>query len=105
LRAQGHDILAINEDPATATLSDPQVLELAASTGRIVVTFNVQDFEPLLRQWGEAGQGHPGCILVQGIRHDDFGTILRGLERHFAARPMQEDWINLAMYLSPSQAR
>jgi hypothetical protein len=96
--------VALNEDPEQAELLDREVLELAVAEARVLVTLNVKHFEPLLRQWAEVERVHSGCILVAGLAHHDFGGLLRGLDRLFAARPNQADWANLALYLSPSQA-
>ncbi|MGH8934079.1 MAG: DUF5615 family PIN-like protein [Egibacteraceae bacterium] len=101
LRKAGHDVLALTEERALEGLDDPLVLELAATSGRVLITHDVKDFAPLLRQWAEAGRTHAGCILVHGLDHRDFGRILRGLERHFDARPDPQDWMDLAIFLSP----
>jgi CheY-like chemotaxis protein len=44
-------VLALDEHPDLRALSDQEVLALAASEGRILVTFNVKDFPELLRDW------------------------------------------------------
>lgn len=80
--------------------TDRQVLELAASEGRLLVTFDVKDFAPLVREWAEAGRHHAGVILVHGLDHRDFGPLLRGLERLFEARPGADDWTDLAVFLT-----
>ena len=58
----GHDVRAL--DSELEALSDPQVLELAAVEGRVLVTANIRDFEPLLREWAGEGRPHAGVILV-----------------------------------------
>jgi hypothetical protein len=95
LRADGHDVLALGEDADLGALPDADVLALAASDRRILITFNHRHFVPLLRQWAEAGQTHHGCIIVYGLDHGEFGLILRGIRRLLDERPRQEDWIDL----------
>jgi hypothetical protein len=96
LRADGHDVLALDEDADLGALPDADVLALAASDRRILITFNHRHFVPLLRQWAEAGQTHHGCIIVYGLDHGEFGLILRGIRRLLDERPRQEDWADLA---------
>lgn len=96
LRAEGHDVLALDEDAELGALPDADVLALAAADRRILVTFNHRHFAPLLRQWAEAGQTHDGCILVYGLDHSEFGLILRGIRHLFHERPRQENWVDLA---------
>jgi hypothetical protein len=104
LRADGHDVLALIDDPELGALADVDVLRLAAADRRILVTFNHRHFVPLLRQWAEAGQTHHGCIVVYGLDHAEFGLILRGIRRLLEARPQQQDWVDLVDALTRRQA-
>ena len=104
LRAQGHDVLALDEDARLAALSDREVLGLAAAEQRILITFDQRHFVPLLRHWAEAGLTHGGCIIVYGLDHREFGSILRGIGRILDERPRQEDWIGLADVLTRQRA-
>lgn len=96
LRALGHDVRALAEEPAVQALDDPAVLDLAASEGRILVTRNSRDFVPILREWAEAGRGHAGCILIWTLDHSRFAEIVAGVELLLARRPRQEDWRDLS---------
>lgn len=102
LRKAGHDVLALSEERSLAALRDPDVVELAVRARRILVTANVKDYTPLLRGRAEGGRENPGCVLVQGIRTNEFGLIARGLERLFRERPRQAQWANVALVLSRS---
>jgi len=104
LRADGHDVLALDEDVDLGALPDPDVLALAAAERRLLVTFDRRHFPPLLRQWAEAGQMHHGCIIVYGLDHGEFGLILRGIRRLLDARPRQEDWVDLVDALTRRRA-
>lgn len=99
LREDGHDVAALNERLESAGLADPDVLTLATAEGRILVTRNSRDFAPLLRESAEAGRPHAGCVLVWTVATDEFGSILDGLHRLFAARPEQSAWRDVAVAL------
>jgi hypothetical protein len=101
LRERGHDVRAVNEEGALDGMPDPDLLALAAGDGRILVTSNVKDFEPLLRAWGAEGRSHAGCILIaRTIRQEYFGAIIAGIEALLTATPDQEDWIDRTEWLS-----
>ncbi len=99
LRDDGHDILALSEQPDLEGLADPQVLALAAAEARILVTRNSRDFAPLLREWAERGRSHAGCVLIWTLRHNDFGRILEGVRRQLGDRPDQAAWRDVAVAL------
>lgn len=92
LRKAGHDVLALAEDATFEGLADPQVLELAASEQRVLITRNSRDFAPLARQWAEAGRPHAGIILIWALDHSRFAEILAGVEHQLQQRPSQEQW-------------
>jgi len=97
LRAAGHDVLALAEDPALQGLDDPAVLQLAASQNRILITRNSRDFAPLAREWAEAQRPHAGIILIWTLDHSQFGLIVEGIGRYLQQWPQQKDWRNLVV--------
>jgi predicted nuclease of predicted toxin-antitoxin system len=97
LRKNGHDVLALAEDAAFEGLTDPQVLELASSEQRVLVTRNSRDFAPLARQWAEAGHSHAGIILIWTLDHSQFAEILAGVERQLQQRTTQEQWRDITI--------
>lgn len=97
LRETGNDVLALAEDAAYEGLSDPQVLELAASEGRVLITRNSRDFAPLAREWAEAQRSHAGLILVWTVDHSRFAEIVTGVERQLVLWPAQEQWRDLTV--------
>lgn len=99
LRAVGHDVLALAEDPGLEGLDDPLVLELAAAEGRVLVTRNSRDFAPLAREWAEAQRTHAGMILIWTLDPSEFGQIVVGIERLIGQWPTQEQWPNLVVAL------
>ena len=98
LRKNGHDVLALAEDATFEGLPDPQVLELAASEQRVLITRNSRDFAPLARQWAEAGRPHAGIILIWTLDHSQFGEIVAGVER-VLGQWTQEQWRDLVVAL------
>src|SRR5919197_5451073 len=92
LEQNGHDVRALDQEPELEGLDDDEVLRLAATEQRILVTHNVADFPRILRDWAAAQRSHPGVILVYGIDHSEFGLIARGIERWLELRQAQADW-------------
>ena len=77
----GHDVRALDSEMELEGLSDPEVLELAATEGRVLVTANIRDFEPILREWAGESRSHAGVILVpSSVRNESFGVLISGVE-------------------------
>jgi hypothetical protein len=108
LTERGHDVRSIDSEPELEGLSDPEVLELAIAEGRILVTANIKDFEPLLREWAGESRSHTGVILVpSSVRNEAFGVLITGVEETLADTN-QEDWIDRVAWrrsMSPHQPR
>jgi len=98
LAAEGHDVLALDQDETLSTLPDEDVLALGARQRRIVVTHNVREFVPIARSWAEASRTHHGLIAVT-LAHGDYGAILRRLEQAFGTYPDQADWTDRVEFL------
>ena len=92
LEQAGHDVRALDQERALEGLDDDEVLALATSEQRILVTHNVADFPRILRDWAAAQRAHAGIVLVYGIDHSEFALIARGIERWLQLRPDQENW-------------
>jgi predicted nuclease of predicted toxin-antitoxin system len=97
LRSAGHDVLPLAEDAVYEGLSDPRVLELAASEGRVLITRNSRDFAPIAREWAEARRPHAGLILIWTLDHNQFAEIVGGVEHQLGLWPSQEEWIDLTV--------
>ena len=100
LRGRGHDVRALDQEPALEGLEDAEVLALATSERRIVVTFNVHDFPEILRDWATAGRSHAGVLLVYGLRHDEFSPLVRAIERAVKRHPKQPGRVDRAEAIS-----
>jgi hypothetical protein len=88
LRKLGHDVLALDERRDLEGIDDAEVLALAVEEQRILATFNLRDFAPLLRQSAEEGRPHAGCILITGIAQHQFGLILDRVSEALRAWPL-----------------
>jgi predicted nuclease of predicted toxin-antitoxin system len=97
LEARGHDVRALDQEPALEGLDDEEVLATAASEQRILVTHNIRDFPSILREWAAVQRSHAGVILVYGIDHREFDVIVRGIERCLELYPDPASWENLAL--------
>jgi predicted nuclease of predicted toxin-antitoxin system len=95
LRDRGHDVIALAED-AFEGLSDPDVLALAASEQRVLITRNSRDFAPLAREWAEARRSHAGLILIWTLDTSQFPQILAGIDAQLERRPAQEQWRDIS---------
>jgi Domain of unknown function (DUF5615) len=100
----GHDVRALDQEQALEGLDDDEVLALATSEQRILVTHNIADFPRILREWAAAQRSHAGVILVYGIGHGEFSVIVRGIERWLELRPDHGDWSDLAVVLDRRSA-
>ena len=105
LEQQSHDVRALDQEPALEGLDDDEVLALATSEQRILVTHNVADFPRILREWAAAQRAHAGVILVYGIDHSEFALIARGIERWLQLRPAEADWTDFPAILDRRVAR
>lgn len=94
LRAQGHDVLALQERPDLDGLSDKAVLELAITEQRILVTCNGKHFVPLLAALAGAQRTHAGCIVLWRVQHRHHGTILETIATALARYPNPGDWVD-----------
>lgn len=91
---RGHDVLALDSEIELEGLADPEVLELSATEGRVLVTANTRDFEPLLREWAGESRSHAGVILVpSSVRNEAFGVLISGVEETLADIG-QEEWVD-----------
>ena len=90
----GHELRALDSEVELEGLSDPAVLELASDEGRILVTANIRDFEPLLREWAGESRPHSGVILIpSSVRNEAFGVLIADVKKTLAGTA-QEEWSN-----------
>lgn len=102
LAAGGHDVGALDQEPGLDALDDDEVLALATRDGSILVTHNVVDVPPLLREWLSAGRSHAGVILVHGVDHTAYELIAGGVERWLRRQPKQDSWVDFCAVVAPA---
>ena len=82
LRDRRHDVRALDAEKSLEGLKDEDVLELAISEERVLITANVADFLPLIGNIAESGRSHPCCILLPiYFRNEDYGFIISSIDR------------------------
>ena len=88
LQDRGHDIRSLDAEKNLEGLRDEDVLELAISEDRVLITANVADFLPLLI---ESRRPHAGCILIpNSFRNEDFGPLISAIDRELQEVPPDE---------------
>lgn len=102
LHGRGHDVQAIAAS-THAELSDPEVLDLARSQQRALVTNNVRDFRPLhIAAVQPGGAGHYGMVFMAGSfrrAKADTGRIADALEEKLRQYPGLDDLANAEDWL------
>lgn len=72
---------------------------MAAAEGRVLVTANIRDFEPLLREWAGEGRSQSGVILVPStVRNEAFSVLISGIQRTLAGAE-QAAWADRVAWL------
>lgn len=98
LRDRGQDVEAIKGHPHRQALSDVEVLELARSQRRALVTNNLVDFRPLHAEAiTPGGPGHFGIVFIPGnyrCTKADVGRLVKALEAKLAEFPGDTDLAN-----------
>jgi predicted nuclease of predicted toxin-antitoxin system len=98
LRDRGHDVEAIKGHPSHEALPDPEVLDLARTQGRAIVTNNLADFRSLHHEAViPGGPGHFGMVFIAGgyrRTRADTGRIVTALEAKLAEYPGDDDLAN-----------
>lgn len=98
LRDRGHDVQAISGHPMHEAMSDHDVIDLARTQGRAVVTNNPVDFRPLHHEAiVPGGPGHFGMVFMPGSyrrTEADTGRIVAALEAKLVEYPGEGDLAN-----------
>jgi predicted nuclease of predicted toxin-antitoxin system len=104
LRARGHDAVAIKEREEWQSLSDPEVIALARTEQRAVVTANVRDFRPLHAELvAPGGKGHVGMVFLPTSFRPTraaTGQIVEALVARLAEYPGGADLANGETWIS-----
>ena len=94
LHSRGHDVEPIAGHLDREALPDPEVMALARSERRAIVTNNLRDFRPLHHEAiTPGGAGHFGMIFMPGTyrrTRADTGRIVAALEEILIRHPGEE---------------
>lgn len=95
LRARGIDVIAVADEQSLRGLSDPDVFEIAQTQGRVVATYNRDDFEAIVREYVEAGRAHDGLIIVHPVRFPswEFARLVKALAHLADTRPSGKSFV------------
>lgn len=103
LRARGHDVVAVKEREEWQSLSDPDVVALARTEQRAVVTANLRDFRPLHAELlAPGGEGHSGMVFVPTslrLTSAATGQIVAALETRLVEYPGDDDLANAETWI------
>ena len=80
-----HDAMHANLIPELESLPDPDLLAYAVARDRIVITYNMEDYQALHEDYEQAGRRHPGILCCrQQPGYRNFGRLLQWM-RNFLA--------------------
>jgi predicted nuclease of predicted toxin-antitoxin system len=103
LRERGHDVVAATERDELRALSDVELLAVAATERRALVTNNAADFVPLIRRAAEAGAHHSGLVLTSDRTLPRstraIGRHVRALEKLLRAHPADDGLADASVWL------
>jgi predicted nuclease of predicted toxin-antitoxin system len=101
LRALGHDVIAVADQPDLRSRSDEEIFTWANAQRRWLLTENVKDFRPIMLRAMQAGS--PGCrLLFTSSRtfprsRKDPGPLISTLHAWLTAgpptAPVTESWL------------
>ena len=94
LREQGFDVYHVTEMGLDHT-PDPEILQAAAEKHRAVVTFNVKDFAPLVKEYFRDGKEHYGIVASDQIPQGELKRRVTNLLNSITA----DDLKNTIRYL------
>ena len=77
LRLRGYDVVTVRE-AARRGMTDIDQLNYASSENRVILSFNVADFNKIHTDFIEKGLGHKGIILSKQL---PIGVIVKALLR------------------------
>ncbi|MBU0610183.1 MAG: DUF5615 family PIN-like protein [Armatimonadetes bacterium] len=81
----GQDALHVKLSDALVSLADAELLDYATAQDRVVITYNITDYEALHERCIEDGRSHPGIICCRQLSgYRNFGRMLGWLRTFIA---------------------
>ena len=107
LQRRGHDVVAAHGQPELRGLPDADLLTLATSERRVLVTENIADFSELHRAAIISNRTHFGLILTSSRRFARtwraISRIVRALDELLRNYPNDEALVNQTWWLEPAE--
>ncbi len=107
LRDAGYDVACVTERHDLRGRSDHELLEIAATEGRAILTENVGDFMPLVHQAAGEGGGHSGIVFTSGQSMPrspaTIGLYVGALIALMESHPSDEALADRVLWLGPPE--
>ena len=106
-RKAGHDVVSVQERDDLRGLSDRELWVRASTEGRALMTENVADFVPLVREAAAQGDRHLGVVftsprsLPRGVR--TIGLYVDVLDAFLRDHPGEEALLDQVAWLGPAE--
>lgn len=106
LRKHGHEVDSVQERAELLSLADPDLLLLMSEERRAIMTEDVADFMPLIREALAAERDHYGLVITSPRRfqrrRENIGLFVRSLEWFLRSRPAEDALLNQVHWLEPA---
>ena len=95
LRKKGYDVVSV-EEARMREASDDQLLGFAVGERRVLVTYNIRDFQLLISEWHRVGRHHSGIIFVneKTVSQKTVGPLVRTLKKLLDKLPRSPGWLD-----------
>jgi hypothetical protein len=94
LRRRGHDVVSVGEHDDLRGLSDVELWNRASAERRALVTDDVADFMPLVRDAAAAGDSHSGVVFTSSSTFPRsaaaVGLFVKALAALLRGRPAED---------------
>jgi predicted nuclease of predicted toxin-antitoxin system len=103
LRAAGHDVVSVQERDDLRGASDRKLLGRAAAERRALMTEDVGDFVPLVREAAAVGDRHFGVLITARSslprRRGAIGVFIRRLDSFLREHPDDDAFADQTVWL------
>ena len=82
LREKRYDVMSTHDIKANGR-SDDEQLKIAINEKRAIVTYNIKDYIPLVKEYISKGKSHYGIVLISNktIFQGNFKKLINSLEK------------------------
>lgn len=104
LRQGGHDVVSVDARDDLRACSDAELFAVARAERRALVTNNVVDFAPLVREAAIQSEAHYGVVFTSDRSlpraKRTIGRFVELLEELLAARPAEDAMVDEVVWLA-----